>query len=186
MDRPMSRRHHNPPQRQHGTVLFISLILLVVLTLIGVTAARLQTVEEQMARNDDNHQLALQSAEAALRQGEAGLNVYNDTNFYGNSNGTYLLTSYVGGAQPAPGDAGSWAAGTALSYTGPALNGVPLQQPAQYVIEELPQAPCPGQTISNVTMVGNISTCRFYRVTARATGGDNSANVTIQSIFRAQ
>ena len=38
--------------RQRGVVLFIALILLVILSLLGVTAARLQTSEERMARNE--------------------------------------------------------------------------------------------------------------------------------------
>ncbi len=47
-------------------VLFISLILLLILTLLGISVARMQTVEERLAQNDFNHQLALQTAEAAL------------------------------------------------------------------------------------------------------------------------
>ena len=53
--------------RQQGAVLYIALILLLILTIIGVAAARLQTGEAVMARNDHNHQLAMQAAEAALR-----------------------------------------------------------------------------------------------------------------------
>ena len=56
--------------RQQGAVLYIALILLMILTIIGVAAARLQTGEAVMARNDHNHQLAIQAAEAALRNTE--------------------------------------------------------------------------------------------------------------------
>ena len=61
--------------RQSGVVLFIALILLVILSMIGVTVARMQTVEERMARNEDNRQMALQAAEAALRNAEDGLSI---------------------------------------------------------------------------------------------------------------
>jgi type IV pilus assembly protein PilX len=60
-------RFPNRRSAQSGVVLFVALILLLILSLIGVTAARLQTVEERMARNENNHQLAEQAAEAALR-----------------------------------------------------------------------------------------------------------------------
>jgi len=63
--------------RQQGAVLYIALILLIILTIIGVVAARLQTGEAVMARNDHNHQLALQSAEAALRDAEINLAIGN-------------------------------------------------------------------------------------------------------------
>ncbi len=53
--------------------MFVALILLLILSLLGVTAARMQTVEERMARNDDNRQIGQQAAEAALRAAEIGL-----------------------------------------------------------------------------------------------------------------
>ena len=59
--------------RERGAVLYIALILLVILTLIAVAAARLQTGEAVMARNEHNHQLAVQAAEAALRDAETNL-----------------------------------------------------------------------------------------------------------------
>jgi len=97
----MTRRHH-PKQRarQSGTALFISLILLLVLTVIGVTAARMQTVEERMAQNDDNHQLAMESSEAGLRQSEQALVAQAPwaTNFPANAGGTYDLLWEIGGA----------------------------------------------------------------------------------------
>ena len=45
-------------------------MLLVILSMIGVTVARMQTVEERMARNENNRQLATQAAEAGLRYAE--------------------------------------------------------------------------------------------------------------------
>jgi Tfp pilus assembly protein PilX len=55
------------PSKQEGVVLFVALILLLILSLLGVTAARMQTVEERMARNEDNRQLGAQAAEAGLQ-----------------------------------------------------------------------------------------------------------------------
>ena len=59
------------PHRQRGIVLFTSLILLVILTLVGVMMSRLQMVEEQIALNDQDQQMAVQAAEATLRYAEA-------------------------------------------------------------------------------------------------------------------
>ena len=78
---------------QQGAVLYIALILLLILTIIGVAASRLQTGEAVMARNDHNHQLALQAAEAALRDAEINLADGNWTiaQFAANTNGLYVL-----------------------------------------------------------------------------------------------
>src|SRR5579862_132679 len=59
--------------RQRGVVLFTALILLVILTLVAVTLSRMQTVEERISQNDQDHQLAIQAAEATLRFAEVGL-----------------------------------------------------------------------------------------------------------------
>src|SRR5579871_741626 len=87
----MQRACRSAPARQRGAVLFVSMILLVILTLIGVTAARMQTAEESMARNDHNHELALEYAEAALRNAEGFVGKYNQADFASNGAGLYDL-----------------------------------------------------------------------------------------------
>ena len=79
--------------QQRGVVLFTSLILLVILTLVGVMLSRLQTVEERISQNDQDHQLAVQAAEATLRFAEVGL--YNGTYvaFPTNDGGLYTWES---------------------------------------------------------------------------------------------
>ena len=87
-------------REQRGVVLFTSLVLLVILTLVGVTLSRLQTVEERIAQNDQDHQLAVQAAEATLRFAEVGL--YNGTypNFADNTGGLYHLAERHPDAYP--------------------------------------------------------------------------------------
>src|SRR5579859_5931221 len=75
--------------KQRGVVMFVALILLLILSLLGVTAARMQTVEERMARNDNNRQIGAQAAEAALRGAEVGILTGLYVNFAGNTNGLY-------------------------------------------------------------------------------------------------
>src|SRR5215472_10275205 len=131
---------------QQGAVLYIALILLMILTIIGVVAARLQTGEAVMARNDHNHQLALQAAEAALRDAEVNLadGTWTIPQFAANTNGLYMLSLEATGALGSPGsivEQINWnapAPNTAMTYTGPALGnaqGLPL---TQVIIEDLP------------------------------------------------
>jgi type IV pilus assembly protein PilX len=70
---------------QRGIVLYISLLLLLVLTLIGLAATRSTTSEERKAGIQRDQGLAFQAAEAALRDGESMLmnaspEDFNDTN----------------------------------------------------------------------------------------------------------
>jgi len=61
--------------RQQGSTLVISLMILVVMTLIGLTGIATSTLEEKMAGNTRDQAVAFQAAEAALRNGE---NYYNN------------------------------------------------------------------------------------------------------------
>ena len=177
----------SPPHTQQGAVLFISLILLIILTLIGVTAARLQTGQEAMARNDHNHQLAIQVAEAALRSAEASLSngMYTDGDFATNTNGLYELNWEVntGPLLGSYADTPFWNnPGVGKPYAGPALNAVPNSSVPQFMIENLPPVAIPGEPLCTESY-GAMQACSVYRVTAHATGGDQSSNSTLQSIF---
>ncbi len=59
--------------RQQGAVLFVSLLLLLVMTLITVAAMQTTTLEESMAANLKDRNLAFQAAESALRDAEQAL-----------------------------------------------------------------------------------------------------------------
>jgi type IV pilus assembly protein PilX len=181
-------RRRLPPvqiRRQRGAVLFIAIIMLFVLTLIGVTAARLQASEEIMARNENNHQLAMQAAEAALRSGESLVNLYATADFSVNNNGLFDLASETqGAAASSVADTIDWNnPGTqAITYAGPSLSNVPTPPaPAEIVIESLPPA---ASSMICTPQYGANGDCSVYRVTAHAQGADGSANATLQSIYR--
>jgi type IV pilus assembly protein PilX len=65
---------HNQSQHQSGAVLIVSLIMLLVLTIIGVTSMRSATLEEKMAANSMNYNVTFHAAESAIE------NALDDTN----------------------------------------------------------------------------------------------------------
>lgn len=63
--------HPRPPlRRQRGIVLVVALIMLLLMTMAGLASMRGTTLEERMAGNWRDQNLAFQGAEAALRHGE--------------------------------------------------------------------------------------------------------------------
>lgn len=56
---------------QTGSALFVALILLLVLTMLGVQGMRSNVMQERMAGNMRERNIAFQAAEAALRLGES-------------------------------------------------------------------------------------------------------------------
>ncbi|MBS1144614.1 MAG: pilus assembly protein [Proteobacteria bacterium] len=65
--------------RQQGVALAISLILLVVLSLVGLSTVRTVTQQEGMSSQSHDRSLAYQFAEAALREGEQQARIQSQT-----------------------------------------------------------------------------------------------------------
>lgn len=57
--------------KQKGSVIIISLIMLLLLTIVGITGMRVSGLEERMSGNFRDHELAFQAAESALSEAEA-------------------------------------------------------------------------------------------------------------------
>lgn len=67
----MSKRYAWPrARRQRGAVLIVSLLLLLVMTLLGLGASQSTRLQERMAGNQRDLELAMQGAEASLRASE--------------------------------------------------------------------------------------------------------------------
>jgi type IV pilus assembly protein PilX len=179
---PLRRRP--APRAERGVVLFVSLILLLILTLLGVTVARLQTGEERMAQNDKNHQIALQSAEAVLRFVEIELKKGTYTAFAANANGLYQFIAANGSVV----DTMNWGVpppGTVLPYGGPAIAAMPLAAQPVFLIEKMPTVACTnGCQINDQGYNKNTGQSAVYRVTAHGYGGDTTSGSTIQAIFQ--
>lgn len=58
---------------QQGAILIVALIMLLLVTIIGLASIRGTSLQERMAGNLRDQELALQAAEAALRRGEAAI-----------------------------------------------------------------------------------------------------------------
>lgn len=74
-----------PLNNQRGVVLIASLLILLLLTLLGLTAMQTTTLEEKMAGNTSDRTLAFQAAEAALRDAEIEIEA-----------GTRIISKYTG------------------------------------------------------------------------------------------
>jgi type IV pilus assembly protein PilX len=74
----MTMKHRSQfrfPVRQRGAVLVVALLMLLVMTILGVTAMQMSRMEERMAGNSRDTNLAFQGAEAGLRDGEERVRV---------------------------------------------------------------------------------------------------------------
>lgn len=170
------------PASQHGTALIISLIILLLMTLLGVTGMQTTLVQERIAGNTRDRNLAFEAAEAALRQGESYLANNAVVGPFNNANGLYQPGT---AAEPVWQGENFW--DTASHYVqvdGFSAAGTVLAQSPGYIIEEL--APAPADPTGSLAADEPLPTMRFYRITARGWGGSNTAIVQLQTVFRRQ
>lgn len=73
MKNSYSRLHMAAPRQQRGASLIVVLILLLVMTLLGLSILRGTLLEERMSSNLYDRSLSFQSAEGALREAEAAI-----------------------------------------------------------------------------------------------------------------
>lgn len=88
-----------PPGRERGMALVIGLMILVVMTLISLSAMQTTLLQERMAGAFQSHHLALQSAEAALNRAERHLRGSSLPSFAGQNKGFF---HYENTDRPAP------------------------------------------------------------------------------------
>ncbi len=179
------------PSRQRGVVMAIALIMLLMLTIIGVTSMSTGSLQEIMARNMLDRNYAFQAGESALRDAELDIesNVAADTGFTAACTDGLCLPPTSTTATPVwesvdwtndglTRDFGEYTGGT--DYTA-ALAGR-LNRAPKYVIEYLRPPPCdpsvPGEEIGAVVKFDK------YRVTADARGRSDQARIRLQSTFR--
>jgi type IV pilus assembly protein PilX len=169
------------PAKQRGSVLVVGLVFLAVMTAIVLAVMRSSTLEERMAANSRNAQIALQAAEAMVREAEA--------------------TAFTGGAPLEPFDDTAFVAGCAKGYcanntsattplwqsvnwssaanktrtvsTATTVSGVASQP--RYVVELLPNA--------EDGVAGGICPLMMFRITAQGVGQDGS-EAFVESIYR--
>jgi type IV pilus assembly protein PilX len=179
-----------PKTRQSGFVLVVALILLLVLTLLGLAAAQSTSLEERMAGNARNHDMAFQAAEAGLNAAQSGIlqGLWDNADYASNANGLYMLATCctsTGGSWTSAWDVPNvW--NTALpidtAVSGLSIAGIPAAQQPVFVIEQLPPMAPPGSNLGQQESGSGAPPVQPYRITVYATGGDQTTHVILQSV----
>jgi len=163
-------------KQQSGIALIIGLVMLLLLTIIMIAAVQVTVLEERMAGNLQNNNIAFQSAESALREAEiligSGAADFNPLKLTGGpfqNIESVCVAGLCGTTSPLqsedfPDD------GTATATTG-----------IENVVAE------PEYIIELVRIDPSVDSSRLYatfRITARASGADSSSSVQLQSTYR--
>ncbi|TWI71813.1 type IV pilus assembly protein PilX [Desulfobotulus alkaliphilus] len=158
----MKNQIQHVTENEDGIILITALVLLVVLTLIGIGAMQSSTMQERMAGNMEQRDIAFQMAEAGLREAEEFFitNVLPDFGTGG---------VYIAGNAPA-----RWWEGSG--------NSAGADSGARYIIEFVTEIST-GSSSSNSMAFAPVSfDAAMYRITSRAESG--RAVVMLQTTFQ--
>lgn len=179
--------------RQRGGTLIVGLVMLLLLTLIGVSGTQVASLEEKMAGNFLNRNLAFQAAESALRTAETWLHDRSpdklaSSNFKCENIKDGLYRGNCAWASNCRSTTHLW---DTLECTGgwgdpkqtALFTGTLSQISSQpsYVIEELARG---GALNSDLEAGTAKADTVMYRITARAAGGTPDAVAIVQSTFK--
>ncbi|NIP73105.1 MAG: pilus assembly protein PilX [Gammaproteobacteria bacterium] len=166
--------------RQRGAVLAISLLMLLVLTLIGVTAMQTTTLEERMAGNTRDRELAFQAAEAGLRDAEDFIdNGVASAAAFNGANGLYGEAN----TEPDFRDSATWNGTNSRAYTSAAIDGI-ATQPRYFIKLVATINPSTGDSLKQGGYGANTAgNATIFRITVRGTGGSDNAQVFLRSRY---
>lgn len=193
------QRMHHLPAREQGAVLAIGLIILVIMTLIGVTAMTTTSLENKMAGNLKDWNLAQQAAEAGLRDGEIDIATTGRVSGYTNAvSGCLAVTASSnerdGQCISSSGDTKhiweliDWTDGAASQFyvkygkktgTTAFTSTQGYATDPRYIIEPVNDKGKPGDSLVGF----DSNKVKTFRVTAVGYGGSALANVMLQSTY---
>ena len=181
-------------RHQHGAVLMVSLIMLLIITLLGITGMETTVLEEKMAGNMRNKSTAFQAAESALRNGEMDINASDVSTL------SFLAACTGGFCLPAASaNAPVWENAAIVNWTGTAqtidygarLTATTIDDIAaqpKYILEKLDTpAIAAGQRFDASAGAGYSSAAaneEVFRITARGVGGTTVAASMVQSVYK--
>lgn len=185
-------------QKQEGIVLFMSLVMLLLLTVLGVSSIQTTSLQQRMARNANDGNLAFQAAEVALRDGEDLLeNLNNLTTDFGvptpPGDQCPTFTMRVKGYyfEAAPCAVPNW---KELDWTGDAgfidstINVTGVATQPKYIVEHVRTiiADADALNLDNIGDDIGAGQTEVFRVTARGYGVTADAQVMIQGTYGKQ
>jgi len=169
--------------KQKGSILIISLLILVVLTMIGVSSMSSSGLQERMAGNFRDRQIAFQSAEVAVAYAEEHLKSIISNSLFNDTDGYYEFKSGPT-SRNAFETATWWTSADSIEFP---TNISEVRTKPRFTIEYRGDVAAGNNTSgnfgSNYNDNGAGGELATYRITARGTGLSDSTVVIIQSNF---
>jgi type IV pilus assembly protein PilX len=168
--------------KQTGSALIVALSILLVLTILGVSAMRTTSLQEKMAGNARDTDVAFQAAESAIREAERFLDTISNRDGFSNTGGASGAQYLPRGNNPEAWTVeGNWANAIVAAYN----NNQIAQQP-RYIIQAIDAEVGTVETIQGGIGHGGLGLAPEYgifQITARGFGVSPNSRVMLQSMY---
>lgn len=176
-------------KRQNGVALFMSLIMLLILTLLGLSSVQTTSMQERMSRNARDSNLAFQGAESATKASEVYLETVSSLLPFQNNNaeGRYDATDNGDGPVDLSYGAFDWvtAANNSRQFESVDLEIGSTTKEQKYIIEFVKTVVSDEDRLNldNIGQDTGSGRTQVFRITSYGTGGTDTAHVMIQSTY---
>ena len=179
------------PKAESGAVLIVGLIMLLLITVVGLASIRGSGMQELMAGNMRDRNIAFQTTESGLRLAEGTVDSLVANPFSGNGLWEDLN---VPGAPRTP--VSTWQAEQWLAVNNNIVNALETNAPGlvnnpRYVIEkmslpigEVAAADGSAIGIGSINQGNQVPEPDYFRITSRALGGTDTTEVVLQSTYK--
>lgn len=183
------------PRQQSGVVLFMSLVMLLIITILGLSSVQTTTLQERMARNARDTNLAFQATEAAIKDAETLVETFSSLTDFGSDPRVNPAQCYNSPSD----DAGfyyergyncssnwsgiNWSSSAGFITAATEIAGV-AEQP-KYIVEHVKTVIADEDRLNldNIGQDTGSGRAQIFRITVFGTGGTDTAHVMIQSTY---
>lgn len=168
-------------ERQRGAVLLMGLIMVLLMTIVGLAAIRGSGLQEIMAGNMRDRNVAFQASEAGLGAAEEYVETatLEEADFDGSTPGLVMDLGASGKVRIEAWTADDWAAAREVGFD---LEGV-TEQP-RYVVEKVDVSEYDLKRMLSMSARDSIPiNVNFYRVSSRGVGATGNSDAVVQSNY---
>ena len=181
-------------QREKGVALFLTLTILLILTVLGVSSIQTTSMQERMARNYRDVNIAFQGAESAVQEAEDYLETLTNIGSFPEEDDAQLCVSGIctstDGTSRWTQAFGyvDWSDNTTYRSTTTTAADLGAADDPKYMIEYVARVTIEQDTlnIGNVGEGGSSGRAYIFRITSRGAGGTVESAAMIQSLYERQ
>ncbi|WP_261843467.1 pilus assembly PilX family protein [Aliamphritea ceti] len=166
--------------RERGATLIVALIFLLIIVVVSMNGIQTTVMEERMASNTRQRNLAFQSAETGLREAEKFINNLTNIDDFGEAAGLLSASN----SEPVYFSAATWVDGKSVQVASGAVGNLyGLEEYPRYIIKYLVENNADGISDPEYQNDNSSDKVAVFKIVSRGVGGNKTTSVVLQSNY---